>query len=111
MYICMIVFTPYTPYFRIYGQPLDAANPETKTELALNRIQAVSSDSKPIKNYDELVARGLIHEDPEDTVYDEYRVPDVVEAVARGNRIYNENPKLAELLVEEYVTMPRTFRK
>lgn len=80
-------------------------------ELPLNRIQAVSSDSKPITNYDELVAKGLIHEDPEDTVFDEYRVPAVVQATNEGERIYRENPKLAELLVEAYVTMPRTFRK
>lgn len=111
MFVSKILFTPYAPYFRLYGNPVDSYTIVRERELPLNRIQAVSSDSKPIANYDELVAKGLIHEDPEDTVFDEYSVPAIVKATNEGERIYRENPKLAELLVEAYVTMPRTFRK
>lgn len=111
MFVSKILFTPYAPYFRLYGNAVGSHSIVSERKLPLNRIQAVTSDSKPIANYAELVAKGLIQEDPEDTVFDEYAVPAIVHATNEGEKIYRENPKLAELLVETYVTMPRTFRK
>jgi len=99
--ISKILFSPFPPYYILFGVPLDK-KATFHIEIPAGRISILSGPPTPIE-LEELIRSRKVIVDPECTVYDEDSIPSMVKAILEGEKLYRENPETAVDFVNNIV--------
>ncbi len=99
--VSKILFSPFPPYYILFGVPLDK-KVTFHIELHAGRISILRRPPSAIA-LEELIRSRKVIVDPECPVDDEEAVPSMVKAILEGEKLYRENPETSVNFVNNIV--------